>query len=187
MSGTIKKMLLFIHIGALFALILLPSLAEALTCKEKCEQAYASCAAVEAVGCELGSDLAGAAAEKLGEQIPIPGMGALFGGLAKKGSKEACKKKLAPCEKIKETCLAECGGAATVGEGAGAGSAPIGPVRKATFRVFSYRPRTIVYINGERMGATPSDYLEPFITPELRVGKYWVQCPTIDVHPGGLK
>lgn len=156
--------------------------AAALTCEEKCEQAYSNCAAVEAAGCELGADLAGAAASKLGEQIPIPGMGALFGGLTKKGTKEACLKKLAPCDKIKETCLSECGGSAEAPGGAapGTASAPVGPVRKATFRVFSDRPRTIVYINGERMGATPSDPLEPFITPELRVGKYWVRMVTPD-------
>ncbi len=156
--------------------------ASAMTCPEKCESAYIRCASVKATGCEIGSDLAGMAAEKLGEQIPIPGMGALFGGMAKKGTKEACRKKLEPCEQIKQTCMAECGIYSTGADGSAAsdGSAPLGPAPKATFRVFSDRPRSIVYINGERMGATPADPLEPFITPHLRVGKYWVKLMTPD-------
>ena len=170
---------------AVCAVLVAASHAKAGVCHERCGQAYSSCAAVEAVGCELGADLVGKVASELGNQIPIPGMGALFGGLAKKGTKEACQKKLAPCQKIKDTCLAECGpaeaGGATAGGTTGSTAAPLpSPVSKATFRVFSDRPRTIVYVNGERMGATPQDPLEPFVTPELRVGKYWVRLVTPD-------
>jgi hypothetical protein len=50
----------------------------------------------------------------------------------------------------------------------------------ATFRVFSDHPKTIVYINGARMGATPEDPLQPFVTPDLRVGKYWVRLISLD-------
>lgn len=170
--------------GAICALLLVSPQARASVCRDRCEEAYSSCAAVEAIGCEIGSDLAGKAASELGNQIPIPGMGALFGGLAKKGTKEACEKKLAPCQKIKDTCLAECPAESTgtTGTGhSGAAAIPVPqPAARATFRVFSDRPRTIVYVNGERMGATPQDPLEPFVTPDLRVGKYWVRLMTPD-------
>ncbi len=175
-----KRAVAAIIVCAALAVFLRPHLASGVTCEEKCEQAYANCAAVEAAGCEIGSNLAGAAAQKLGDQIPIPGMGALFGGLAKKGSKEACEKQLAPCRKIREDCLSDCPGAAEKPDAAAGGEAPARSKAKATFRIFSDRPRTIVYINGERMGATPSDPLEPFITPQLRVGKYWVKLATPD-------
>ena len=151
-------------------------------CQDRCQASYQSCAAVEAAGCELGSDLVGAAASDLAEQA-IPGFGALFGGFAKQVSKETCQQQLVPCEQIRDTCLAECTSHAPApapGSAAAPTAPPPPPVQYATFRVFSDHPRTIVYINGQRMGATPEDPLEPFVTPELRVGKYWVRMVTAD-------
>jgi hypothetical protein len=150
-------------------------------CTDRCESSYQSCAAVEAAGCELGSDLVGAAASDMADQV-MPGFGALFGGVTKQMSKEACQQALMPCEEIRATCLAECAShepAQPTGPTA-APAPPPPPVKYATFRVFSDHPRTIVYINGQRMGATPEDPLEPFVTPELRVGKYWVRMVTPD-------
>ncbi len=145
-------------------------------CHDRCASSYQSCAAVEAAGCELGSDLVGAAATDLTEQA-LPGFGALFGGFAKQVSKETCQQQLIPCEKIRETCLAEC---ASLAPAPGPAAPLTPPAKYATFRVFSDRPRTIVYINGQRMGATPEDSLDAFVTPELRVGKYWVRLVTLD-------
>ncbi|MBW2276851.1 MAG: hypothetical protein JRF63_05120 [Deltaproteobacteria bacterium] len=150
-------------------------------CTDRCETSYQSCAAVEAAGCELGSDLVGAAATDFADQI-APGFGALFGGFSKQMSKEACLQALMPCEEIRSTCLAECTShqPAQPADPAAAAAPPPPPVKYATFRVFSDHPRTIVYINDQRMGATPEDPLEPFVTPELRVGKYWVRMVTLD-------
>jgi hypothetical protein len=47
-------------------------------------------------------------------------------------------------------------------------------------RVFSDHPRTIVYINEQRMGATSTDVLQPYVTPEIPVGKYWIKLITPD-------
>jgi hypothetical protein len=149
-------------------------------CHDRCASSYQSCAAVEAAGCELGSDLIGAAATDLAEQA-MPGFGALFGGFAKQVSKETCQQQLIPCEKIRETCLAECASLVPApGTAAAPAAPPPPPAKYATFRVFSDRPRTIIYINGQRMGATPRDTLDAFVTPELRVGKYWVRMVTLD-------
>jgi len=148
-------------------------------CTDRCDSSYQSCAAVEAAGCELGSDLVGAAATDFADQV-APGFGALFGGFTKQMSKEACQQALMPCEEIRSTCLAECASHQPAAPAGPAAAPPPPAVKYATFRVFSDHPRTIVYINGQRMGATPEDPLEPYITPDLRVGKYWVRMITPD-------
>ena len=136
-----------------------------------------SCAALEAAGCEIGGQLAGEAAEQLGNEIPIPGMGALFGALAHDTTAKQCVALLGPCRQIRTTCLTGC----PQGEGqAEAGTAPAPAIRTSTLRVFADRPRTIVYINEQRMGATPVDALEPFVSPELPVGRYWVRLLSPD-------
>ncbi|MCK9461406.1 MAG: hypothetical protein M0R80_17385 [Proteobacteria bacterium] len=162
---------------ALAAGLLWSGAAAADACRDRCDESYQSCAAVEAAGCELGSDLAADAASELADQV-VPGFGALFGGFTKQMTKEACEQNLLPCRQILTNCVAEC-----PPEPGPAGPAPIvapPPVPTATFRVFSDHPRTIVYINGARMGATPDDPLQPFVSPELRVGKYWVRLVTLD-------
>ncbi|MCK9461410.1 MAG: hypothetical protein M0R80_17405 [Proteobacteria bacterium] len=164
--------------AALFAVSsAFPSGAAAQSCGERCDAAYASCAALEAAGCEIGGQLAGEAAEQLGNEIPIPGMGALFGALAHDTTAKQCVALLGPCRQIRTTCLTGC----PQGEGqAEAGTAPAPAIRTSTLRVFSDRPRTIVYINEQRMGATPVDALEPFVSPELPVGRYWVRLLSPD-------
>jgi hypothetical protein len=154
-----------------------PRTAAADACQDRCNESYRSCAAVEAAGCELGSDLAANAAAQLADQA-VPGFGALFGGVTKQMTQEACTQNLLPCQAILNTCMAECPAAAGTAAYPQAVAPPVVPY--ATFRVFSDHPRTIVYINGARMGATPDDPLQPFVTPDLRVGKYWVRLVSLD-------
>ena len=151
--------------------------AAAQTCAERCGAAYAGCAALEAAGCEIGGQLAGEAVEQLGDEIPIPGMGALFGSLTRTTTAQKCVQLLGPCQQIRATCLAGCPpseGSATVG------AAPAPALRYSTLRVFADLPHTIVYINEQRMGATLDDPLQPFVSPELPVGRYWVRLASAD-------
>jgi len=167
-----------------------PHLASAGTCEDRCESSFKKCASAKAAGCEVGGALAGAAAKELGKQIPIPGMGALFGAVTKSVSEEQCKKLLVPCEEIRANCLSSC-----VAKPGQAGSsakfdqktqtiviqqtAP--PEKKVgTLRVFADQPRMVVYLNDQRMGATPKDELQPFVTPEIPAGKYWVVLTSLD-------
>jgi hypothetical protein len=150
--------------------------AAAQTCAERCDAAYKGCAALEAAGCEIGGQLAGEAAEQLGGEIPIPGMGALFGSLARDTTAQKCVELLGPCQQIRTTCLAGCPPV----EGQAVATAMPQAIRYSTLRVFADRPRTIVYINEQRMGATPEDALEPFVSPELPVGRYWVRLTSPD-------
>jgi len=163
--------------------------ASADTCQERCQRSYESCAAVKAAGCKIGGAVAGKAAEQLGSMVPIPGMGSLFGSVASNVSEDQCKKLLAPCEEIRTNCLKECGPEMTPGaQGSVEGiqqtiviQQESKPEKKVgTLRVFSDHPRTVVYLNEQRMGVTPEDVLQPFISPEMRIGKYWVKLVTSD-------
>ncbi len=153
------------------------SIATAQTCTERCDSAYRACAAIEAAGCEIGGQLVGEAAEQLGNEVPIPGMGALFGALARGTMVQNCAQLLGPCKQILTNCLSECASGDESAEDAAA-AAP--ETRYSTLRIFADQPRTIVYINEQRMGATPEDVLEPFVSPEMRVGRYWVRLASLD-------
>lgn len=177
-------------VAAAAALSVRPSHASDDACEQRCQTSYESCATVKAVGCDLGGALAGKAIQELGDQIPVPGMGALLGGLTKKAGTEKCKELLKPCESIRDTCRKECVPAAKPGESQAhfdsqsqtiviQNNAPEQP-RTGTLRVFANKPRMIVSLNGQRMGATLGDVLQPFVTPPIRVGKYWVELRSPD-------
>lgn len=158
------------------AAVLAPTAVAAEPCEDRCAASYSECAAVKAEGCEFAGEAAGQAAQDL---ISDPLLGAFFGVAAQTLTADTCRDLLSPCEEIRGTCLAECPAAPAA---PGVTAPPPVPVQKlyGTLRVFSDHPRTIVYLNGQRMGATPQDTLEPFITPELAVGKYWVRLVTPD-------
>jgi hypothetical protein len=165
----------------IFLLPMISQEARAGACSARCEESYKSCADVEAAGCELGGMLVGTAAEALGNQVPVPGAGKLLGALAKSKTAEKCKELLSPCDKIRQTCYDECGEQVPGAESTEKAAAkPKESVKYSTLRIFSDRPRTIVYLNSQRMGATPKDILEPYVTPKLRVGKYWVKLISKD-------
>ncbi len=153
------------------------SSATAQTCAQRCDSAYNGCAAIEAAGCEIGGQLVGEAAEQLGNEVPIPGMGALFGALARGTMVQNCAELLGPCKQILENCLSGCAPGGETAEDA-ATAAP--ETRYSTLRIFADQPRTIVYINEQRMGATPEDVLEPFVSPQMRVGRYWVRLASLN-------
>lgn len=178
-----KKMFLYLCFAFLLMLItfIVPDVLLAQECTDKCDAALIACSAAEAKGCDMASKAAGEAVSALADQAPIPGMGKLLGGSTKKTAEKLCKEKLAPCKRVMATCYESCGEPLPAEDAEpSVTNLPPKPVEKATFRVFSNQPKTLVYINGERMGATPSDSLEPYITPELLVGKYWVRLVSVD-------
>ena len=150
-------------------------------CVQTCEIQYTSCAEVSAAGCSVLSGAASAGVKQLAGKIS--GFGGAVAGYAgtaaKMASQAACEEKLAPCNAVQETCLAKCG--MTVGEGGQITAlTAAGPVATSSIRIFSNQPRALVYLNGERMGATPTDPLQPFVTPDIPVGKYWIRMVTQD-------
>jgi hypothetical protein len=139
-------------------------------CVTLCETSFESCASTEAAGCSLVGAATQKAASKLLSGVAYGGM---ISGMLSQGSEEACKAKLLPCEQLRDQCLNECGLP-------GSSAQQQTNVVKSTLRVFSDQPRTLIYINGQRMGATPDDPLSPFITPEMTVGKYWLRLVNQD-------
>jgi hypothetical protein len=78
-TGEPTKGLLLLAPCVAAAIALAPAPGAAGPCEEKCAQAYANCAAVEAVGCDTGADAG-----------------------------TDCGERLAPCRQARETCLAAC-------------------------------------------------------------------------------
>ncbi len=193
-SSTIRQPLpLILMLIVLFILLMQPDHLWASSCTEKCDIAYSQCASLKAAGCKAGAKLAGRAAEKAADKSGVPGLGLFVGMFTKTLTQEECAKLLKPCEAIKATCYESCQEKETKHNQAIQASAqsskhhqatiprklPPEP-QKGTLRVFSNQPRTIVYINEERMGATPKDTMDPYISPDIRVGKYWVKLVSQD-------
>ena len=147
-------------------------------CVSLCDESMNSCAQASAAGCGFAGEAAKRLVGEAASRIPVPGLGALLSGAAGTMTEAQCKELLAPCESIRNTCYAGCGVELSSDGNVVATASRV--VERSTLRIFSNVPRSIVYINGQRMGATPDDVLEPFVTPELGVGKYWVRIVSSD-------
>jgi hypothetical protein len=168
-------------LGAL-VLVLLSRVASAAPteCVNACDGAMNLCTQTKASGCAL----AGKATQKLvseaASRIPIPGAGLLVSSGAGALTEQQCAEAVTVCESIRTTCYAECGVVLDGATGAITAAVASAPPLRATLRVFSSSPRSLVYVNEQRLGATPDDTLEPFVTPQLAVGRYWIRVVSTD-------